>query len=161
MLSDFLVWRSEHESHKKLTNPSISALVIVPHKDLALQLARWMQMITEYRIQVQRPKLSSVVRVLAKISEEPLGDRLTDLERFVPHIPTGTPQVLQSFLIVQKLHKLNTVLVDGADYLIETVPNLSDKFKREKMRKKIAKHPGPTRQLLNIKQDTPTAHRQT
>jgi superfamily II DNA/RNA helicase len=35
------------------------------------------------------------------------------------------------------------------DYLIETVPNLSDNFKREKMRKKIAKYPGPTRQLLN------------
>ncbi|KAF9651830.1 hypothetical protein BDM02DRAFT_3109910, partial [Thelephora ganbajun] len=44
---------------------------------------------------------------------------------------------------------VNTVVVDEVDYLIETVPNLSDKFKREKMRKKIAKYPGPTRHLLD------------
>ena len=149
LLSDFRVWRSEHESHKKPTNPSVSALVIVPHKDLALQLARWIQVITESKIQVQRPKLSSVVQVLAKIPGEPLEDRLAELERVAPHILIGTPQVLLNNYEILKLHKLNTVVVDEVDYLIETVPNLSDKFKREKMRKKIAKYPGPTRQLLN------------
>jgi hypothetical protein len=149
LLSDFRVWRSEHESHKKPTNPSVSALVIVPHKDLALQLARWIQVITESKIQVQRPELSSVVQVLAKIPGEPLEDRLAELERVTPHILIGTPQVLLNNYDRLKLHKLNTVVVDEVDYLIETVPNLSDKFKREKMRKKIAKYPGPTRQLLN------------
>ena len=149
MLSDFRVWRSEHESHKKPTNPSVSALVIVPHKDLALQLARWVQVITQSKIQVQRPELSSVVQVLAKIPGEPLEDRLVELERVTPHILIGTPQVLLNNYDRLKLHKLNTVVVDEVDYLIETVPNLSDTFKREKIRKKIAKYPGPTRQLLN------------
>jgi len=149
LLSDFRVWRSEHESHKKPTNPSVSALVIVPHKDLALQFARWIQVITESKIQVHRPELSSVVQVLAKIPGEPLEDRLAALERVAPHILIGTPQVLLNNYDRLKLHKLNTVVVDEVDYLIETVPNLSDKFKREKMRKKIAKYPGPTRQLLN------------
>ena len=149
LLSDFRVWRSEHESHKKPTNPSVSALVIVPHKDLALQLARWIQVITESKIQVQRPKLSTVVQVLAKIPGERVEDRLAELERVTPHILIGTPQVLLNNYDRLKLHKLNTVVVDEVDYLIETVPDLSDKFKREKMRKKIAKYPGPTRQLLN------------
>ena len=87
--------------------------------------------------------------MLAKIPGEPLEDRLTELERVTPHILIGTPQVLLDNYDRLKLHKLNTVVVDEVDYLIETVPNLSDKFKREKMRKKIAKYPGPTRQLLN------------
>ena len=143
------MWRSEHESHKKPQNPSVSALVIVPHKDLALQLSRWIQVITESKIQAQRPKLPSVVQVLAKIPGEPLEDRLAELERVTPHILIGTPQVLLNNYDRLKLHKLDTVVVDEVDYLIETVPNLSDKFKREKMRKKIAKYPGPTRQLLN------------
>ena len=50
LLSDFRVWRSGHESHKSPTNPSVFSPVIVPHKDLTLQLARW--------IQVKRPELS-------------------------------------------------------------------------------------------------------
>lgn len=149
LLSDFRVWRSEHESHKKPSKPSVSALVIVPHKDLALQLARWIQVITESKIQAQRPKLSSVVQVLAKIPGEPLDDRLAELERVTPHILIGTPQALLSNYDRLKLHKLNTVVVDEVDYLIETVPSLLDKVKREKIRKKVAKHPGPTRQLLN------------
>lgn len=124
-------------------------MVIVPHKDLALQLARWIQVITESKIQVHRPELSSVVQVLAKIPGEPLEDRLAELEHVTPHIIIGTPQVLLNNYDRLRLHKLNTVVVDEVDYLIETVPNLSDKFKREKMRKKIAKYPGPTRQLLN------------
>jgi superfamily II DNA/RNA helicase len=143
------VWRSEHESHKKPANPSVSALVIVPHRDLALQLARWIQVITESKIQVQRPELPSVVQVFAKVPGEPLEDRLTELERVTPHILIGTPQILLDNYDRLKLHKLNAVVVDEVDYLIETVPNLSDKFKREKMRKKIAKYPGPTRHLLN------------
>jgi len=72
-----------------------------------------------------------------------------ELERVTPHILIGTPQVLLNNYDRLKLHKLNSVVVDEVDYLIETVPNLSDKFKREKIRKKIAKYPGPTRQLLN------------
>ena len=149
LLSDFRVWRTEHDSHKTPTNPSVSALVIVPHKDLALQLARWIQVITESKIQVHRPELSSVVQVLAKVPGEPLEDRLAELERVTPHILIGTPQVLLNNYDRLKLHKLKSVVVDEVDYLIETVPNLLDKFKREKIRKKIAKYPGPTRQLLN------------
>ena len=149
LLSDFRVWRSEHETHKTPAKPSVSALVIVPHKDLALQLARWIQVITQSKIQIQRPELSSVVQVLAKTPGEPLEDRLAELERVTPHILIGTPQVLLKEYDRLKLHKLNTVVVDEVDYLIETVPNLPDRFKREKMRKKIAMYPGPTRQLLN------------
>ena len=149
LLSDFRVWRSEHESHKKPADPSVSALIIVPHKDLALQLARWIQVITESKVQAQRPELSSVVQVLAKVPGEPLEDRLTELERITPHILIGTPQVILNNYDRLKLHKLKSVVVDEVDYLIETVPNLLDKFKREKIRKKIAKYPGPTRQLLD------------
>ena len=149
LLSDFRVWRSEHESHKKPTDPSISALVIVPHKDLALQLARWIQVITESKIQAQRPELSSVVQVLAKIPGDSLEERLVELERVTPHILIGTPQDLLDNYDRLKLHKLNTLVVDEVDYLIETVPNLSDKHKREKIRNKVARHPGPTRSLLN------------
>jgi len=90
-----------------------------------------------------------VVQVLAKVPGEPLEDRLAGLERITPHILIGTPQVLLNNYDGLKLHKLNTVVVDEVDYLIETVPNLRDQFKREKIKKKIANHPGPTRQLLN------------
>jgi len=53
LFSDFRVRRSEHESHKKLTTPLVSALIVVPHKDLGLQLARWIQAITKSKIQVR------------------------------------------------------------------------------------------------------------
>ncbi|KAF9642026.1 hypothetical protein BDM02DRAFT_3250992, partial [Thelephora ganbajun] len=89
------------------------------------------------------------IQVLAKIPGEPLEDQLIELERVTPHILIGTPQVLLSNYDRLKLHRLNTVVVDEVDYLIEMVPNLPDKFKCEKMRKKIAKYPGPTRHLLD------------
>ena len=75
-----------------------------------------------------------MVRVSAKIPREPLEDRLVELEQVTPHILIGMPQVLLNNYERLKLHKLNTVVVDEVGYLIETVPNLSDEFKREKVR---------------------------
>ena len=73
-----------------------------------------------------------MVQVLAKIPGEPLEDRLAVLERVTPHILIGIPQVLLNNYDRLKLHKLNTVVVDEVDSLVETVINLSDKFKRER-----------------------------
>jgi len=49
----------------------------------------------------------------------------------------------------EELHKCNTVVVDEVDYLIETAPNPSDEFKREKEPNKIPKYLGPARQPPN------------
>jgi superfamily II DNA/RNA helicase len=150
LLSDFRVWRSAHESHKLPEDPSISSLVIVPHRDLAYQLSHWIQLFAESKIQAQRPSLPSIVQVLVRSSATPLEAQLDGLKSATPHILIGTPQVLLDNYLQLKLHKLKCVVVDEVDYLIESVPNLPDTYKREKLRRKIQKHPGPTRQLLNL-----------
>jgi hypothetical protein len=79
-----------------------------------------------------------------------LETQLDGLKSVTPHILIGTPQVLLENYNHLKLHKLDCVVVDEVDYLIETVPNSPDKYKMEKLKKKIQKHPGPTRELLNL-----------
>lgn len=150
LLSDFRVWRSAHEAHKVPEDPSISSLIIVPHRDLAYQLSHWIQLFADSKLQAQRPSLPSIVQVLVRSSKTPLEDQLKTLKSVTPQILIGTPQVLLEQYDQLKLHKLNTVVVDEVDYLVETVPNLVDKYRMGKLRKKIQKHPGPTRQLLNL-----------
>ena len=52
---------------------------------------------------------------------------MTELERVTLHILIRTPQVLLNNYDRLKLHKLESVVVDEVDCLIERVPNLSDK----------------------------------
>lgn len=150
LLSDFRVWRSAHEAHKVPDDPSISSIIIVPHRDLAYQLSHWIQLFADSKLQAQRPSLPEIVQVLVRSSTTPLETQLETLKAVTPHILIGTPQVLLEQYNQLKLHKLNTVVVDEVDYLVETVPNLADKYRMEKLRKKIQKHPGPTRQLLDL-----------
>jgi len=80
-------------------------------------------------IQAHRPELSYVVRVLAKIPGEPLEDQLAALGRGDPYSNMNSASSFEQ-LHRLKLHRLNTVVVDEVDYLIEMVPNLLDKLKR-------------------------------
>jgi hypothetical protein len=74
-----------------------------------------------------------------------------------PHILVSTPQAMLDLFKLDPglvpLQYLSTVVVDEVDYLVETVPRKdperSWRGSYEKAVKKIQKHPGPTRELLD------------
>src|SRR5205807_9557625 len=74
-----------------------------------------------------------------------------------PHILICTPQAFLEAYKVDKealrLETLNTVVVDEVDYLVPTVakdPKKSYWKAYEKEVRKVRKHPGPTREILDI-----------
>jgi len=143
---------------QKPTIPSVPTLAIVPRKDLALQLARWIQVIIESNVRSVYLWSRCWLRYLGNLWRTSWRHWRTR------RAPNSDWDATGYFELRQTKDKLNAVVVDEADYLTETAPNLSDKFKREKMRKKITNYPNPTRQLLNkilepcmIKPDDPDA----
>ncbi|GBE77819.1 predicted protein [Sparassis crispa] len=128
----------------------ITSLVVVPHRDLAYQLLDWME-----RIHAHLPEkdLAFLVQVLVRNSAISLGDQISRLRQLPPHILIGTPNalvdVLQEDSSALKLPTLSTVVVDEIDYLVESPPLHEDKYKALKIHRRIQKHPGPTRQILD------------
>ncbi|KAI1793852.1 P-loop containing nucleoside triphosphate hydrolase protein [Ganoderma leucocontextum] len=131
--------------------PSITSLLLVPHRDLAYQFFHWIERIHHHM--THPPPLPSIAQILIRDSSAPLGEHLAPIQQTPPHILIGTPQAV--FDAVQAdpgalpLSRLSTVVVDEADYLIETVPKLPDKYAVKKLERLIKRHPGPTRLLLN------------
>ncbi|KAI0830609.1 P-loop containing nucleoside triphosphate hydrolase protein [Trametes gibbosa] len=131
--------------------PAITALVLVPHRDLAFQFFHWIQRI-HYHMNPQDP-LPSVAQVFVRDSSKTLAELLDPIKQTPPHILISTPQALLDVVHANPkalpLNGLSTVVVDEVDYLVGSVPNLKDEFARKKIERKVNRHPGPTRLLLD------------
>ncbi|KAM5530705.1 hypothetical protein V8D89_015629 [Ganoderma adspersum] len=131
--------------------PSITSLLLVPHRDLAYQFFHWIERIHQHM--TRPPPLSSIAQILVRDSSAPLTEHLAPIQQTPPHILIATPQA--AFDAVQAdpgalpLDRLSTVVVDEVDCLIESVPKYPDKYAVKKLERQIRRHPGPTRLLLN------------
>lgn len=97
--------------------------------------------------------LSSIAQVLVRNATTPLHSQISALHDDPPHILIGTPQaILEVFkedADALQLKTLSAVVVDEADYLLESIPRLDSKIEMAKTRKKLDRHPSPTKQLLD------------
>jgi len=132
--------------------PAISSLVIVPHRDLAYQFLNWVE-----RIHSHTPgagPLESVAQAVVRHAAKPLAEQISSLRANPPQIVVGTPQALSDVLQKDKsalmLDTVTTVVVDEADYLIESMPRTGDKYAKMKAARQMRAHPSPTRQILDI-----------
>ncbi|KAJ8474752.1 hypothetical protein ONZ45_g15842 [Pleurotus djamor] len=139
------------------TSPIISSLLIVPHRDLAFQFMHWVEQLT-MSPGVSSPHLGdSAAQVIVRDKRVSLSERIEKLRQNPPHILIGTPQavldVLEADVSALQLSTLSCVVVDEVDYLIESVPIKSREktFHKAylKAKKKIERHPSPTRRLLD------------
>jgi hypothetical protein len=104
------------------------------------------------------PPISSIAQVMVRDGITHLTSRLSTLRQVPPHILIGTPQALMDVAREDpdalQLSSLSSVVVDEVDYLIETVPkkdpNKSFQQAFVKANKKVKKHPGVTRDLLDV-----------
>ncbi|CDO73508.1 hypothetical protein BN946_scf185013.g143 [Trametes cinnabarina] len=139
----------------------ITSLVLVPHRDLAYQYLHWIERI-HHHMTPQDP-LPSLAQVFLRDSAKSLQDQLDPIQRTPPHILIGTPQALLDVVELDPqalpFDRLSTIVVDEVDYLIETVPVLADKYLMAKIERRIHRHPGPTRILLNHIYSTTSARR--
>lgn len=70
-----------------------------------------------------------------------------------PHILVATPQALLEALSLKTppltLREITTIVLDEADYLLESVPAKKDKYASIKFARMVARHPTPSRQILD------------
>ena len=141
--------------HKNLVTgaqlPSITSLLLVPHRDLAFQFFHWIERIHQH---MARPlPLPSITQILVRDSSAPLMEHLAPIQQTPPHILIATPQAvfdaIQADPGALPLDRLSTVVVDEVDSLIESVPKYPDKYAVKKLERQIRRHPGPTRLVLN------------
>ena len=134
----------------------VTTLFIVPHRDLAYQLVEWIERLVGALGTSAR--LSSIVQVVVRGSNKPLGTTVKELKETPPHILIGTPQGLLEIYRededVLQLPTLSTVVVDEVDYLVETAARkeAGKSFHKayEKAVRKVQLHPGPTREILDV-----------
>lgn len=102
--------------------------------------------------------MSSLAQVLVRNGASHLTEGLRNIRQTPPHILIGTPQAVMDIYKEDpealQIPHLSSVVVDEVDYLIETVPkkdpNRSFHKATVKATKKVAMHPGVTRELLDI-----------
>jgi len=150
-----MVVHDEAEGKKK-SRRVVTTLFIVPHRDLAYQLFHWVQRLVDGL--GQSAPLSSIVQVVARGSNQPLGTTIMKLKERPPHILIGTPQglleVYREDRDVLQLATVSTVVVDEVDYLVQTAARkeAGKSFRKayEKAVRKVEMHPGPTREILDM-----------
>jgi len=133
----------------------ITSLVLVPHRELGLQLMHWIERMVNAGDPA--PPLASIAQLLIRDDKMHLTSGVHMLEEVAPHMLIGTPQavmdVYERHPKLLQLDTLSTVVVDEVDYLVETPsrkdPGKSFKKAAEKAKRKLLAHPGPTRHLLN------------
>lgn len=144
-------WKDGKEIEKQL----ITTVLLVPHRDLAFQLYRIVDRIIRT---LPKTHVASVAYVLVRGTGVPIPRQLMRLEATPPHILICTPQALSDAYKTKrdalKLSTLSTIAVDEVDYLVEAVPRKKPgkfyKEAHEKVKKKVARHPGLTRQFLDV-----------
>ena len=145
----------EWKDGKEVEKHHITTILLVPHRDLAFQLYRIVDRIVKT---LPKTRVASIAYVLVRGTGVPIEKQLMRLEATPPHILICTPKMLLDAYkrksSALKLSTLSTIAVDEVDYLIETVPrkdpNKSYKQAHEKAKKKVARHPGLTRQFLDL-----------
>lgn len=145
----------ELKNGKEIIKHNITTILLVPHRDLAFQLYRIADRIVKT---LPKTRVASIAYVLVRGTGVPIEKQLIRLEATPPHILICTPKALLDAYKRKrnalKLSTLSTIAVDEVDYLIETVPrkdpNKSYKQAHEKAKKKVARHPGLTREFLDV-----------
>lgn len=145
----------EWKDGKEVEMHHITTLLLVPHRDLAYQLYRWIEQITKG---ISKARIASIAYVLVRGTGVPVDGHIKRFEENPPHILICTPQAFMDVYKANrealKLSTLSTIAVDEVDYLVETPtrkdPNRSYRLAYEKARRKVSRHPGPTRELLDI-----------
>ncbi|KAL1748521.1 P-loop containing nucleoside triphosphate hydrolase protein [Schizophyllum fasciatum] len=134
---------------------TVTSLLIVPYRDLAYQILSWVERIVAHFGGAAPPALASIAQVLVRDGQTHLGPGLAALRHTPPHILIGTPQALldvhRADAHALRRAALSTVVVDEVDYLVETVRDLGPRQsgKRRALERRIRRHPGPTRELLD------------
>jgi superfamily II DNA/RNA helicase len=144
----------EWKDGKSIEKHHITTILVVPHRDLAFQLYRIVDRIIKT---LPKTRVESIAYVLVRGTGIPIPRQILRLETTPPHILICTPKALLDVYrrqsSVLKLFTLSTVAVDEVDYLVEVLPRKNPKksFKQahEKAEKKVARHPGLTRQFLD------------
>ena len=144
----------EWKNGKEVEKHHITTILLVPHRDLAFQLYRLLDRIIKT---LPKTRIDSLAYVLVRGTGVPIKRQLKRLEEKPPHILICTPKALLDAYKENRnglqLSTLSTIAVDEVDYLIETVPrkdpNKSYREAHEKAKKKVARHPGLTRQFLD------------
>jgi hypothetical protein len=102
--------------------------------------------------------MDRIVQRLVRENQQHLSLGMMKLHRTKPHILISTPQAMLDLYArdpdIIRVEHLSTVVVDEVDYLIETVPRKDPERSwsgsYNKAVKKIQKHPGHTRELLDM-----------
>ncbi|KAI0687761.1 P-loop containing nucleoside triphosphate hydrolase protein [Cytidiella melzeri] len=132
--------------------PDIASLVITPHRELAYQFMHWIGSILD--MTPNPVPLSSIAQVLLRNASVPIYEQIRDIRAANPQILVATPQALLEALNHHPdpldIRGISTVVVDEADYLLETIPAGIDKMKKLKLEKALLRHPSPTRQILDL-----------
>lgn len=143
-------WKDGKEIEKR----HITTIYLVPHRDLAYQLYRWIERIIKT---LPKTRIASIAYVLVRGTGIPIERRVKQLEDNPPHIVICTPNGLMDAYKENRralnLSTLSTIVVDEVDHVIKTVPrkdrNKSYRLAHEKAEKKVARHPGQTRYFLD------------
>jgi superfamily II DNA/RNA helicase len=144
----------EWKDGKEIEKHHITTIYLVPHRDLAYQLYRWIERIIKT---LPKTRIASIAYVLVRGTGIPIERRLKQLKDNPPHIVICTPNGLMDAYKEDRwalnLFTLSTIVLDEVDYLIKTVPrkdrNKSYGLAHEKAEKKVARHPGETRRFLD------------
>lgn len=142
----------EWRDGKSINKRHISTILLVHHRDLAFQLYRIVTRITRT---LPKTRAENIAYVLVRGTGVPIPQQILRLEATPPHILICTPKSLLDVYrrnsSVLQLSTLSTVAVDDVDYLIEPLPKNPNKAQEKpKHKHKLVKHPGLTRQFLDV-----------
>ncbi|KZO96239.1 P-loop containing nucleoside triphosphate hydrolase protein [Calocera viscosa TUFC12733] len=125
--------------------PIETALLIVPHHNLALQMQHWARQLIPASV---FPDLSPVLSVVLRGPHMPMVAQARLLRKTPPHILVGTPTALAELAetdwLALGVPRLRTVAVDEADLLL----GVPGKFATPKEERNFLAHPPPTLSLL-------------
>lgn len=135
--------------------PLVSSLVITPHRDLAYQFLHWIRSILD--VTPESVPLSALAQVLLRSASTPISDQIAQVHAHRPQILIGTPQAILEALSVDPnpldIHGISAVVIDEADYLLESLPKKAEKQKDRQNQfsaeRNLQRHPSPTRQILD------------
>ncbi|KIY50578.1 P-loop containing nucleoside triphosphate hydrolase protein [Fistulina hepatica ATCC 64428] len=155
LLSQPRVKYIQHYDGKAQERMAITSLMVVPHRLLAFQISHWVRRMLGRFDSMQSTDLDVVTQVLVRDEDMHLKSGLETLRSIPPHILIGTPQALidvyKNDPNALRLKTLSTVFVDEVDNQVHAVRELQhDKKAMSIRKKKAARHPGPTTELLDI-----------
>lgn len=128
------------------------ALVIVPHRDLGIQMLGWIASILNASGK-DAALLDETAQLVIRGDSTSLKGKAEHILSSSPSILIGTPQALWELYRSnsKSLHvnELSTIVVDETDYLLDVPPPYLRRAHRATAWKRFNKHPSLTRQLLD------------